>query len=636
MRSFTPLSALSWASAVAAVTIGEINGNAYISPFKDQSVDDVEGLVTAIGEDGFFLRSTAPDSDDATSESIYVYGSNAVSQVTVGDIVTLSGQVTEYRSQDDYLYLTEITSPSSIAVQSSGNEVTPVVIGRDRSPPTEIYSGLDTDDDVYAVPNNASQISVENPVLQPELYAMDFWESLSGELVSLTDLTIITKPNQYGDVFVRGNWKVTGLNEHGGLTMTANDSNPEAIKIGTPLDGTSNADDSKVGDTVEDVLGVVQWKFGQYMVLPTTALKVTGSNDTAAAPSTLTGDGTCASLAVAVYNVENLTPESSNIEKIADHIANYLNGPALLALQEIQDNTGATDDGVVSANLTLSTLADLIAEAGGPSYSFTEVPPLNNADGGQPGGNIRVAYLYDPSLLRLRNETPGSATDANEVLPGPELKYNPGLIDPDNSAWEASRKPLAAAWETLDGSNKFFTVNVHLSSKGGGSALQGDVRPPVNGGVADREAQARVVAGFVSSILSEDPEARVLVAGDFNEFSFVRPLRTLVEQSGLVELDDVVGIPATERYTYIYDSNHQQLDHIFVSEALGRGASMEHVHVNTWVNYDDRGSDHDPTIALFDVCESGSDDQGSKRGNKGGCKGKGRNGRGNPGCKMEQ
>ncbi|KAL2812173.1 Endonuclease/exonuclease/phosphatase [Aspergillus granulosus] len=603
MRSLASLSALSWVlpSAVAAVTIAEINGNAYISPLKGESVSGVEGLVTAIGEDGFFIRSTSPDSDDATSESIYVYGSSSVSKVAVGDIITLSGKVTEYRSQAAYLYLTEITSPSSIVVKSSGNEVTPVVIGKDRSPPTEVYSGLDTGD-IYALPNNASRISEENPVLKPEVNGLDFWESLSGELVSLTDLTIITKPNQYGDVFVRGNWAVSGLNEHGGLTMTAKDSNPEAIKIGTPLDGTRNRDDSKVGDTVEDVTGVVQWVFGQYMVLPTTALKVTASNNTAAPPSSLVGDGTCESLSIGSYNVENLTPNSSNIEGIANHIANYLNGPALVALQEIQDNSGATDDGVVSANVTLSTLAELIAAAGGPDYEFTEIAPVNNADGGQPGGNIRVAYLYDPSLIRLRNENIGSATDANEVLAGPELKYNPGLIDPANSAWEESRKPLAAAWETLDGKNKFFTINVHLSSKGGGTTLQGDVRPPVNGAVDQRIAQAEVVASFVASILEKDPNAKILATGDFNEFSFVEPLTTFVEKSGLRELDDVVGIPETERYTYIYDSNHQQLDHMFVSKALGKGAKLEHLHVNTWLNYDDASSDHDPSVAVFNVC----------------------------------
>lgn len=76
-----------------------------------------------------------------------------------------------------------------------------------------------------------------------------------------------------------------------------------------------------------------------------------------------------------------------------------------------------------------------------------------------------------------------------------------------------------------------------------------------------------------------------------------------MKKSGLRELDDIVEIPATERYTYIYDSNHQQLDHMFVSDGLAKNAQLEHVHVNTWLNYDDAASDHDPSVAVFDVCE---------------------------------
>lgn len=105
-------------------------------------------------------------------------------------------------------------------------------------------------------------------------------------------------------------------------------------------------------------------------------------------------------------------------------------------------------------------------------------------------------------MIRLRNPNPGSSTDANDIIltaSGPELKYNPGRIDPENAAaWTDSRKPLAAEWETLDGRNKFFTINVHFMSKGGSSSLEGDPRPPVNGGVETRMTQADVVA--VSSI----------------------------------------------------------------------------------------------------------------------------------------
>lgn len=93
--------------------------------------------------------------------------------------------------------------------------------------------------------------------------------------------------------------------------------------------------------------------------------------------------------------------------------------------------------------------------------------PPNDKDGGEPGGNIRVAHLYDPTVIQLHYPNPGSSTDDTDFLDGPGLSYNPGLIDPSNSAWERSRKPLVAAWEIVDRGDAFFTINVHLTSKGG-------------------------------------------------------------------------------------------------------------------------------------------------------------------------
>jgi len=194
------------------------------------------------------------------------------------------------------------------------------------------------------------------------------------------------------------------------------------------------------------------------------------------------------------YNVENLSPTSKILPTIASHIVNLLKLPTLIFLQEIQDDSGATSDGVVSANLTLNTLINSIKAQSGVTYAYTEIVPVDGKDGGQPGGNIRVAYLYNPLVIRLRKPNAGSSTDTNEVLAGPELKYNPGRIAPADAAWTASRKPLAAAWETLDGKNKFFTVNVHFGSKGGSSSIEGDARPPVNGGVQDRIAQTTLTA----------------------------------------------------------------------------------------------------------------------------------------------
>lgn len=208
---------------------------------------------------------------------------------------------------------------------------------------------------------------------------------------------------------------------------------------------------------------------------------------------------------------------------------------------------------------------------------------MDDREGGQPGGNIRNVYLYNPAVIRLANLNPGSSTQATQVLPGPRLSLNPGRIDPANTAWRSTRVPLVAQWETVGdrrGSSTFFTVNVHMSSKGGSSSLHGDARPPLNNGVESRTAQNAVVANFVRRILNEDNNAAVIVAGDFNEFAIVDPLTRFVAASGLRLIDEAVRIPETERYTYLFDMNSQSLDQMYVSPKLQRGSRYEHVHVN--------------------------------------------------------
>lgn len=422
------------------------------------------------------------------------------SSLSVGDAISLDAKVSEYRSTASYLYLTELTSPTNIEVLSNNNIVTPLVIGQDTvNPPTVQYTSLDGGD-VYALPNAVANVS-SNPVLDPENYGLDFWQSLLGERVTIQNVTVIARPNSFDEVWVTGGWPVTGRSSRGSLTMSDRDSNPEAIIVGDPLDGTSNPSTPKIGDKAADITGVIYYQFGFYYILPETALELTTLAEGEASPTTLESTRTCSGITVGDYNVENLAPTATKIPNIADQIVNFLGAPDLLFIQEIQDNSGATNDGVVSANVTLTNIITAIADISNITYLFQTIDPVDGEDGGQPGGNIRVAYLYRPEVLSLYKPNPGTSTAASEVVSGnsgPELSLNPGRIDPTNAAWQATRKPLVAAWTAAGSTKPFFTVNVHLSSKGGSSSLQGDVRPPINGVVGRRLEQANVTGVSLS------------------------------------------------------------------------------------------------------------------------------------------
>lgn len=183
-------------------SIASINGDRFLSPVSGQTLTGARGLVTAKGPNGFWIRSTSPNRDARTSDSIYVFGRNSIGNVTVGDIITLNGRVMEFRSNRDYLFLTEIEQPTNITVISSGNRVEAVEIGRrGLNPPKELHTSLD-DGDIFGVPNNRSLISQVNPRLEPSRYGLDFWESLSGELVTVRRPRVVNRPNSFGDTWV--------------------------------------------------------------------------------------------------------------------------------------------------------------------------------------------------------------------------------------------------------------------------------------------------------------------------------------------------------------------------------------------------------------------------------------------------
>jgi len=307
--------------------------------------------------------------------------------------------------------------------------------------------------------------------------------------------------------------------------------------------------------------------------------------------------------------VENMTPRSHHIPKIADHIANYLHSPDIMFVQEISDDSGAADNGVVSANKTLTALVKAIAHAsGGVKYEFINIPPIDNMDGGKPGSNIRVAYLWRPEKVSLAPGSPiGNATASTEVIKDSNghlsFSLNPGRIEPSSLAWEETRKPLAAAWQTTSG-DRLYTVNVHFSSKRDSSSAHGDARPPVNGHSDRRALQVNVTANFVNSILAFDANASVVVGGDMNEFVQTRSVFSALDNM-LHDINEVAGVDPVERYTYVYEQHTQEIDHVFVSNAVARrDTEVEHIHVNTWAaSIGERASDHDPTVARVRVCD---------------------------------
>ncbi|MET0649135.1 MAG: endonuclease/exonuclease/phosphatase family protein, partial [Pyrinomonadaceae bacterium] len=343
------------------------------------------------------------------------------------------------------------------------------------------------------------------------------------------------------------------------------------------------------------VIGVLDYSGGNYKLVATSAPAPTRrglSREVAAAAR-------ANQLAVAAFNVENLDPgdDAAKFQRLAEIVVNNLRSPDIISVEEIQDNNGPQDDAVVDADKTFGRLLAAIRAAGGPAYDFRSVNPVDDQDGGEPGGNIRVGFIFRADRgLRFVDRPGGGPTTPTTIIReagGPRLSSSPGRIDPTNAAFTRSRKPLAG--EFVFNGRRLFVVANHFSSKGGDQPLFGRFQPPARSSETQRNQQAQAVNSFVDSILAADRRAGVVVLGDLNDFEFSDTLKTL-EGGVLKNLFET--LPRNERYTYVFDGNSQALDHILVTGSLFDAlVRFDVVHINA--EFVEQASDHDPTLAIF-------------------------------------
>ena len=566
------------------VAIYDIQGAQHRSPYEGEVVRTA-GIITAIDSNGFYLQDAAGDGDIATSDAIFVFtGFGGTSGLAVADEVRLDGTVSEFfpgGAASGNLSTTQISNTFNLTVLSSGNplpEATNIGAGG-RLPPTE-----NIDDDAFGEFDAAND-------------GIDFFESLESMLVTATDLVAVSGTNRFGEIFAVTDG-ATGISERGTLNISPDDFNPEKIQIDEDS-GIFNFDfpSVDVGDHLGDVTGVIGYSFGNFEILPTVDFtpQIVALDLEPETGDVAMGDGI---LTVASYNVLNLDPNDSDgdtdiadgrFDAIAQQIAGSLGSPDIIALQEVQDSSGSWDNGVIDPSLTLEILVERIEFYSGISYEFVINEFITDgASGGQPGGNIQTAFLYNSETVSLIEDTVQTIGGQGE-----------------GEAFFDARLPLVASFEY--GDQEVTLVDVHLSSKGGSAPILGveqdfaarqeDVT--VNGSLDERQRQAEAIAEFVEGELAADPDANLIVLGDFNEFEFVSPVTSL-EDAGLENL--TLTVPEDERYSFIFQGNSQSLDHMLVSGGLADVVEFDIVHVNSeFAETTERASDHDPLLASFDL-----------------------------------
>lgn len=607
------------------VAIYDIQGEGHISSLEGETVTTT-GIVTAVAFNGFYLQDAEGDGNDNTSDGLFVFTGGSPT-VSVGDETKVTGDVSEFipgGAGTGNLSITQLGNVSETTVLSSGNDLPEaVVIGQSGRLPSNTV--VISDDEL---PVNLQDEAGE---FDPENDAIDFYESLEGQRVTIEDAVAVSPTRVFNsfsaEAFTLPNRGATSdetLNSRGGINLDSGpdntgDQNPERVQIqfDPTISGQSTPPALNVGDQLGDVTGVVGYSFGNFEVNVTGPVEVVTPGGLEQEVTDLAGEGN--QLTVASYNVLNLTsttavedgetdPDAEQRSRLADQIVNNLSSPDIIALQEIQDSDGVNggDNLLVSdATQTLQDLVDAIAAAGGPTYEFFDVYAGGDAaeftelQGGVPSGNIRNAFLYNPERVALDSVdalTPTALTDA-------------GVSDPD--AFAGSRVPLVGTF-TFNGET-VTVVNNHFSSRFGSTPVFGGPQPFVQAGEAEREAQAQALNDYTDALLADNPEAKVIVTGDLNTFQFTDDLAEILPGTGDEQvLTNLVSQVEGDAYTFIFDGNSQVLDHTFVTDSLLTDAQFDIVHVNNDFTRDDDGdqftetlvaSDHEPLVGQFTVGE---------------------------------
>jgi predicted extracellular nuclease len=646
------------------------DGSASRSPFAPPSGNGsgqtvtVQGVVTqrTLGgtsgspQHGLFLQSTAEtaDADPTTSDGIFVFSGRfptlrvdggGLYTPRVGDEVVLRGPVVEFFN------LTQLSNPFVVEVVRGGVEV----------PAFEVDPPDDLDDaNRYwerregmrgTVPAGAVAIDGRDVFGDPAAGA-------DGEVwVARGDSEIAQRAEPYARRSYRDPHPLDNVPEElfddgngyrillGSLGVKATAGSPGAILAPT-----------RTYDTVTNApTGGVSVSFGKYQLQPAEQLALAPGVDPAGnAPPSPAVEGE--EYAAAIYNVENLydfrddpfdgcdfagnpgcegvrppfdyVPASgaeyrSRLAEIAAQIAGDLGAPAIIAIQEAEDQDlcgvadgtlacGSADDADGRPD-TLQELALAVAAAGGPAYDAA-----SDRDGADDRG-IVSGFLY--------------RTDRVEPLPpeaGPDVDYR-GAPAPSNADVQNPKALNADLPEDVDTStgtdgDQVFTRapqvgHFRVWRTGVGQSVFTDLWAVSNHfssgpdrRVGQRREQAAYNAAIADALRAADPGARIVVGGDLNVYP--RPDDPLTPPSdqlaplyeaGLVNLYDTLLAEVPQAaYTYVFQGQTQTLDQQFVTGPLFEELRQVRVaHVNAdWPAAEPgdgaRGaSDHDPQVARF-------------------------------------
>ena len=573
-----------------ATFISDVQGVGDTSPLVGQTIV-VEAVVSAVFNNddqlgGFYIEEEAGDrdGDSNTSEGLFVYESSLTSEP--GQVLRIAGEVTEFFG------LTQLTNVS--ATEVCGTETLPA--------PAEVSLPWDTLEAPEAL--ESMRVSFSKKLTVNDNYDLGRFGSLTLGSQRHFIPTSIASPGTEAQAVEMMNAMDRII-----LDDASNRQNPATVPYPSPQLSASQT--VRAGDTVENLKGILDYRFSEWRIQPITTPVFAQDNPRTLEPQ-LENRG---NLVVASFNVLNFfngdglgggfptdrgadTPEELNrqTEKLVNAI-NAMNAD-IIGLMEIE-NDGYGENSAISE----------LTEALGSNWEFVN-PGLERLG----SDAIAVGFLYRSD----RVETVGQAA----TLSGSPFA-------------DLNRQPLAQTFRPT-GSNDGVTIAVnHFKSKGCGSADganadQGDGQGCWN---PVRTQAANALASWLAADPTGTGEEDSLIIGDLNSYAKEDPIQALTA-SGFTDL--VATFNGANAYSYVFFGQAGYLDHGLANESLAAKVA----DTTIWpINADEpraldyntefktpeqqasfyapdayRASDHDPVIIALNLATTSASDRADLNG----------------------
>jgi predicted extracellular nuclease len=558
------------------------------SPLTAETVQTA-GVVTgvAVENPGYWIQDPKGDGDPATSDGLFVvWGGKppAPPMPKVGDMVQVIGKIQEVGRGIEFPR-TQMQAMMPAEVLSQGNPLPePVVLS-----------------DLPDVDGNEG---------------VKFWEALEGMRATVQNAAVVGPTTRFGEfaVLTPGDavpgsgyypkQKTLLLRNLGGDKM---DYNPERIVVGDHILGKSIAE-VRPGDEASVITGVVDYSYNHYKI-EADRIEMKVLQPPAKSPVSVFGPKQ-GSVSIADLNMagffdevddpetfdENNDPTTGDLF-IPDHqfVEDRIGKFALAMIDEMR-----LPDVVMMQEFETQEIiqrwADRVNAKAGTRYKAVSIGTSDRR-------GLEAGFLYDEKRVELVEYYQLKGDDVDAAF---------GLKSPFRN-----REPIVGVFRFSPGGPPVTIFDLKLKSKRQDPPTFNLLQTPVRPTERQRHMQARVVRHYVDEVLKKDPNALVLVGGDFGDIQLTEPgegtnpVAIIGGEGSQVKMASLLDLAEEgTAYTWIYHGNGQALSHMLASPALRKlFIDIDALHFNSPLpnlygadpNTAIRCSDRDPIQASFNL-----------------------------------